>query len=102
VVLQEIDQHDRQAFMARDLRQGHSLDHDLMASPLPLAGLLEDRDSTCRCSAAAPAKGIIHRDTKPANISQTQPGQTKILDFGSAKLAAEIYPADQTVGATAG
>jgi serine/threonine-protein kinase len=35
---------------------------------------------------AAHARGILHRDVKPANILETDPGTFKLADFGIAKL----------------
>jgi serine/threonine protein kinase/tetratricopeptide (TPR) repeat protein len=86
----EVEEHDRQPVIVMELLQGQSLKQRMREGPIPADDLLDFGIQMSDALEAAHAKGIIHRDVKPANIFIVANGQLKILDFGLAK----VIPAD--------
>jgi eukaryotic-like serine/threonine-protein kinase len=84
-----IEEYEGKPFIVMELLEGEALSTRLAQShgPLALTALLDIAIQVCNGLQAAHAKGIIHRDVKPANIFLTKAGAAKILDFGLAKLA---------------
>src|SRR6266849_2026330 len=82
-----------------ELLEGQSLKQRIREGPIPTDELLDFGIQMSDALEAAHAKGIIHRDVKPANIFIVSNGQLKILDFGLAKVIPADAAKDQNVDA---
>jgi hypothetical protein len=80
-------------YMAMQLLRGESLeDRARRANRLPAAEVLRVGREVAEGLAAAHARGLVHRDVKPANVWLTPEGRVKLLDFGLVRAAAARGP----------
>lgn len=88
-VIHDIDQFEGQPFIVMEFLEGEDLRRYIAGKPIETDELLELAVQIVDGLGAAHAKGILHRDVKPANIFVTTHRQAKILDFGLAKVTVE-------------
>ncbi len=82
-------------FLAMEFLEGQTLKDRLQQGPMEIPELIGVAEQVADALATAHAKGTVHRDIKPGNIFLTSTGQTKVLDFGLAKL---LNPRDSDGG----
>ena len=86
-VLDDDTAEDGTAFLVMDLLKGETLESRLSAQPvLPELEAVELTCALLDILVAAHRADIVHRDIKPENVFLTTEGETKVLDFGIAKI----------------
>src|SRR5262245_230734 len=81
-----IEQHEGDHFIVMELLEGETLSARLARQRCEPAELVDIAVQIADALESAHAKGIAHRDVKPANIFVNARGQVKILEFGLAKI----------------
>ncbi len=101
----QIGEHEGQPFIVMEYLEGKTLRDMILNSGeaegrekalLPLPQLLDFAIEIAAGLGTAHARGIIHRDVKPANIFVTSHGKIKILDFGMARQFEPGKPEGET------
>jgi serine/threonine-protein kinase len=75
-----------QLLLAMAYCEGETLRTRLARGPLPVEEAVELACQMAEALAEAHARGIVHRDVKPANAVVTKTGRLKLVDFGLAHL----------------
>src|SRR5689334_1765744 len=78
-------------YIAMELVPGKTLRAVLDEGRPRLNDTLEYLAQTADALAAAHAAGVTHRDLKPENLMIAEGGYAKVLDFGVAKLRADLF-----------
>jgi serine/threonine protein kinase/tetratricopeptide (TPR) repeat protein len=86
----DLGEQDGEPYMVMELLEGETLKEKISRGAVPMDEIVSHSQEVADALSAAHAKGIVHRDVKPANIFLVDhPNgrrQAKVLDFGLAKI----------------
>jgi len=102
-VIYEVGEDEDRSFIAMEYVEGETLRDKIKRGPLAPEDALDITTQIAAGLGEAHHKGIIHRDIKSANIMVTDKGQTKVMDFGLAKLrgGSSLTKSQTTLGTVA-
>ncbi|MFJ6753095.1 tetratricopeptide repeat protein [Streptomyces sp. NPDC091266] len=92
-VVHDFGEEDGTLFLVMELLTGRDLRRllaDNGREPLPLPDVIEIAEQLTAALAYTHGQDVVHRDLKPANIMRSADGTVKILDFGIARLGADL------------
>lgn len=96
----EVGEHEGRPFLATEYVDGVTLKERLATGRLPPDDARRIAGEVAEALHFAHARGIVHRDVKPANVMLGADGHVKVMDFGIAKRLDAPMSADaKTVGA---
>jgi serine/threonine-protein kinase len=91
VTIYDIGEDQGRPFIAMEFLDGETLGEMIRRrAPLTISRKLQLIGELCSGLGYAHRNGIVHRDIKPANLMVTAEGTLKILDFGLARVTAEL------------